>query len=165
MENTTSGMSGAAESRKVDPAADLAVLRRAKESVDIGQVLDFGPAWYAPMVATMLAAITLFGQEFVGDWSFVYAAVGIGTGAIVSVHDFRRRKVRQRPSVRSAAATIPIVLGSFVVLAAWGTAVSSIGYERFMPGYAVVGWLVTTGLLLAVRSVLNGLSSRRSAIA
>lgn len=147
-----------------EASADLATLDRAKTSVDIDQVLDFGPTWYAPFFATMIAAVTLFSQPGAGDWSFVYATVGIVTGTTISVHDFRRRKVRQRPSVRSFVTTVPLILGSFVVLAAWGTAVSSIGYERLVPGYAIAGWLVTTSLLLAMRAALNAVRVRRGTI-
>ncbi len=142
-------------SNAVDPAADLAMLDRAMSSVDLDQALDFGPWWYAPMISTMVASVTLFSQPGAGDWSFVFAIVAIATGTAVSVHDYRRRKVRLRPGVASFKVLFPMVLGAFVLLAAWGTAVSSIGYDRFVPWYAMAGWALTTGLLLGLRAVLG----------
>ena len=148
----------------VDPAADLAMLERAKSSVDLNQILDFGPWWYAPLFATMISCVTLFSQPDAGDWSFAYAALALTTAATISIHDFRRRQVRMRPSRRSFMVMLPVVLGLFGILAAWGTAVSTIGYERFVPGYAFAGWLTTSGLLLALRALLNAKLLRQAKI-
>ena len=148
----------------VDPAADLAMLDRAKSSVDLNPILDFGPWWYAPLFATMLAGLTLFSQPEAGDWSFAYAFVGIATAIALPVHDFRRRKVRSRRSGHSFMIGFPIAMGAFAVVATWGAAVSAIGYERFVPGYAIIGWLITTGLMLVLRALLYATLLRQSKI-
>lgn len=59
---------------------------------------------------------------------------------------------------------LPFVLGAFVLIGLWGTAVSAIGYDDFVPGWALVGWLLTTVLLLGVRSVMKALRERRTLI-
>lgn len=144
-----------------DPAADLALLKRSKASVGIDQILDFGPWWYAPLFATGIGGMTLFNQPSAGDWSFAYAAVGLLSLLALGTHDFRRRKVRQRTSWRTFTLSIPIVLGAIVLIALWGTAVSTMGYERFVPGPALGAWVLTTGFLLAVRAALHRLRARR----
>ena len=145
----------------VDPAADLELLNRARLLVDDDQFLDFGPAWYAPALATVVAGLSLFGRAFDDYWNIAAGLAALGAGAAVSLHDYRRRAVRQRASKRGAVFVGLIVLTCWAIAAAWGTATSTIGYDRFVPGFAVLGWLLTTALLLVIRAGLSNIRTRK----
>lgn len=154
----------AAAESDFDPKADLELLNRAKSSVDIDHVLDFGPWWYAPLIASCLAGATLFGQDFTTSTSFVLGGIGVLSGLVVMSHDFGRRTVRPKFSVRSSAMLAAIVLVVFVILGLWGTAVSSIGADRFLPWYAIGGWLLTAALFLAIRTASYWFRNRRTVL-
>lgn len=145
----------------VDPASDLALLKRAKSSVALDQVLDFGPWWYAPLLATLIGGLTIFGNDVSEGTNRIAGVVAVIAGALVAWHDYRRRPVRPKPSRRSAPLVAVVVVGLFVVMSLWGTAVSSTGFDRLFPGYAAVGWLLTTAVLLGVRSVLHVARKKR----
>ena len=157
MESTNKGESGI----QTDPAADLELLDRAQASVELDQVLDFGPWWYAPVLAAFVAATALFVQDTSSTASRIVWAVAFGAGAYVAWHDYRRRGVRSRPSTRAFAMRAPIALAAFALLMLWELTISTVGYGRFVPGYAVLGWLLTTVLLLGLRSGLHALRNRR----
>lgn len=147
-----------------DAAADLDLLSRAKASVHTDLILDFGPWWYAPLLATTVGGLTLFGQAMNTASSLVFGAVALLAGGFMSVHDFRRRPVKSRPSMRGAGFLVAMVIVSWIVVGLWGTAVSSLGYERFMPGYALLGWALTTAFFLVVRSGLYAIRRRRPSL-
>lgn len=163
MESTSKADSGTSSPRSVDPAADLALLGRAKSVAHLDQFLDFGPWWYAPMLATTIGGLMLFGQA-VGNlfWNGAIGLVAVMAGALVTVHDYRRRAVRSGPSTRGAGFLGLIVVLCWLIIAAWGTVISSLGYERFFPGYAVGGWALTTLVFLGVRAILLAIRSRRA---
>ena len=125
--------------RPTDPAADLELLNQSKAVVELDHFLDFGPWWYAPMWATAVGGGTLAAQglgnflNVAGLLAFVVAAT------VVSVHDYRRRRVWPDSSARSLLLAIPVLLGIWFLVAAWGTAISTLGYEVFVPGYAAIG--------------------------
>lgn len=145
----------------IDPAADLDLLDRAQSVVDVDQILDFGPWWYAPLLAALIGGLTLFGQDVGGIANVAAGVVGVAAGIIVAIHDHRRRAVRLRGSARSAGLLAVIVVLFLVLIGSWGTAVSSLGYERFVPGYAVLAWLLTSMTLLGVRAGFHALRRRR----
>jgi hypothetical protein len=148
-------------SNAVDPASDLDLLDRAQSTVDVDQVLDFGPWWYAPLLATMIGGLTLFGQATSRWLSIVAGLAAVTAGVVLSVHDYRRRKVRLRRSMRSAVFIGLIVVITWLLIAAWGTAISSLGAERFVPGPAVAAWALTTIALLGVRRGFESIRRRR----
>lgn len=151
------------QSTSAQAAADLRLLERAKSAVQFDEVLDLGPRWYAPMLATMVGGLSLFGQGFSSSfWNAIVGISAVAAGGVMSVHDYRRRTVRSRPSIRGAVAVAVIVLICWAVVAAWGTAISSIGFERFVPTFAIVGWVLTTVFFLAVRAGLNAVRARRA---
>lgn len=148
------------EENQIDPEADLALLERARASLEVDLALDFGPWWYAPLAAAAVGTATLATQA----GSRLALVVVVVVCLALAVHDRQRRPVRPRPSARSATLMLPFVLGAFVLIGLWGTAVSAIGYDDFVPGWALVGWLLTTVLLLGVRSVMKALRERRTLI-
>lgn len=164
MESKHTGPGHRDESRVADPTSDLALLERAKSSIEEDQILDFGPWWYAPLIATLIAGVTLWGQETDGGWNLVAGVVGLLSGGAVAIHDHRRRMVRPRKTVRGAALLAPVVVLTFATMAAWGTAVSTLGYDRFVPGYAVLGWVLTSLVLLGARTLLLTIRRRRIAL-
>ncbi|MEM9654085.1 MAG: hypothetical protein AAGA65_18470, partial [Actinomycetota bacterium] len=132
----------------VDPQADLDLLERARAAVDLDHALDFGPWWYAPLLATCLGAASLANQDFGNGTGLVFIAVGAMTGVVLMAHDFGRRKSCPRFSVRAAAITLvaaAVVLG---IMALWGAAVSAVGTDGFLPVYAAVGWVFSTAVFL-----------------
>ena len=50
----------------------------------------------------------------------------------------------------------------WVIIAAWGTAQSSLGIERFVPGYAALAWVLTSLVLLAIQQALLAARRRRA---
>ncbi len=165
MEIPTAGPSHSSEPPELDPAADLDLLDRARSVVEVDQVLDFGPWWYAPLLATMIGGLTLFGHDVTGFGTATAAGVvALLAGGILAVHDYRRRSVRLRRSARGAGFLGLFVLVAWLIIGAWGTAVSSLGYERFVPGYAVLAWMLTTAALLGIRAGLQVIRSRRRAL-
>ncbi|NNE94628.1 MAG: hypothetical protein HKN24_01210 [Acidimicrobiales bacterium] len=145
---------------ELDPQADLALLERARASVEFDQALDFGPWWYAPLAAAAIAAATLFSQ----DGSSGMLGLVMIACLMLAAHDRHRRPVRPRPSARSAMLIVPFGLGTFVLIGLWGTAVSSIGYDDFVPGWALLGWILTTALFLGIRAILSLVRDRRAPI-
>ncbi len=146
----------------VDPAADLRLLDRAQAATGLDQALDVGPWWYTPLYAAGIGGITLFAQDMTGVWSVVAGLVGIVALGIVMIHYQRHRTLRARQSARTFLPTLVIVVVVWAVCALWGTAISVIGYDRFVPGYAALAWLITTGVLLAGRAVLLAVRRRRT---
>ncbi|NNE96311.1 MAG: hypothetical protein HKN24_09815 [Acidimicrobiales bacterium] len=145
---------------ELDPKADLALLERARWSLELDQALDPGPWWYAPLAAAAIAAATLFSRNgSTGMLGLVMIA-----SLMLAAHDRYRRPVRPRPSMRSATLVVPIALGTFVLLGLWGTAVSTIGYDDFVPGWALLGWVLTTALLLGGRAIAGAVRDRRAPI-
>ena len=148
-----------------DPAADLELLNRSKSIAELDQMLDSGPWWYAPMFATVFGGWTLAAQGLSNSLNVAGLLAGIVAVAVVSVHDYRRRRIWTDPSARSLLLVVPVVLVIWFLSAAWGSAVSTLGYEEFVPGYAVLAWLLTTVFLLGVRFVsLSALRRRGSLI-
>jgi bacteriorhodopsin len=145
---------------EVDPEADLALLERARSSLELDQALDPGPWWYGPLAAAAIATATLAAHQ----GATAVLGVAIVVCLLLALHDRQRRPVRPRPSARSATLVVPFVLGAFFLMALWGTAVEAIGYEDFVPWWALVGWLITTALLLGVRAILAVLRERRTPI-
>ncbi|MEL7158973.1 MAG: hypothetical protein AAFN30_20600 [Actinomycetota bacterium] len=154
MESTSDCRESPADPATRTPSDDLALLERAASVVNTDQYLDFGPWWYAPMLATSIGGLSLFGPAVDGDWKAVTALVAVGAGAVVSVHDYRRRTVRLRPSIRGAVYVTGMVVLIWMLVATWGTALSALGWERFVPGYAIAAWVLTSLLLLGVRATL-----------
>lgn len=161
MESTPSGSDRGAASA-IDAAADLDLLNRSKAVIDLDQFLDFGPWWYAPFLATMIGGLTRFGQAFSGVGNIFALVIAAAAGGAVSLHDYRRRPVRARRTLRSFGYLLAIVVISWIIIGAWGTAASSMGYESFFPGWAAVAWLLTTAVLLATRSLLLVLRKRQA---
>lgn len=148
--------------RRVDAAADLKLLSRAKSEVEIDQFLDFGPWWYAPGLATVIAGGTLFAESLNNNWNVVMGLAALGAGTAVIIHDYRRRGVRVQRSSRSFKLSAVVVVLMYLIVGLWGTAISSVGYERFVPGYAVLGWVITSLFFLGIRQVLMEVRRRRA---
>ena len=98
MANTKGSGPGSSTSPIVDPAADLELLDRAKSTVPIDEFLDFGPWWYAPLLATLIGGLSLFGADVDSGWNLAAGVVAVAAGGVVAIHDFKRRAVRSRPS-------------------------------------------------------------------
>lgn len=148
-----------------DPQADLELLQRSKSAVAIDDVLNFGPWWYAPLLATCVGGLTLFGQDYDYALNALYAIAGFGSGALMAVHDYRRRTVRPKFSFTSLGLIVGIVAIMWLTVAAWGTAISTIGYDDFVILPAVIAWTITAAAFLAIRQILHALLARRSVIA
>lgn len=146
----------------VNPAADLDLLERARSTVPIDEFLDFGPWWYAPLLATLIGGLSLFGADVDNGWSIAAGVVAVAAGGVVAVHDHRRRTVRSRPSKRGVGFLALTLLIMWVIIAAWGTAQSSLGIERFVPVYAALAWVLTSLVLLAIQQALLAIRRRRA---
>ena len=156
----------------VDPEADLDLLHRAKASVSLEYLCDFGPWWYAPLLASCIATGTLFVQDrivqdTITSMSWAYGAVGVAAWLAMRRHDASRRKIQPKwsaPTGRSGWLAAGVIVSAWVVVALWGSAVSTLGYDRFVPFYAALGWVLTTALLLGIRAGSAWLRSRRSVL-
>lgn len=148
-----------------DPEADLELLERSRSSVAINDVLDFGPWWYAPLLATCVGGLTLFGQEFGAAINIFYGVAGFGAGTIMAVHDYRRRTVRPKFSGKAFGLLAAIFAVTWVTIGLWGSALSSIGYDDFVPLPALAAWALTTAGFLAIRHVCNSVIKPRPVIA
>ena len=73
--------------------------------------------------------------------------------------------MRVRPTRRGLALFAVPLASCGVLFAAWGWAISSLGYERFAPGYALVALVLTSGALLGVRAALLAVVRRRPPLA
>lgn len=144
----------------IDPTADLELLKRAS-SVGINHSLDFGPWWMAVALATCIACLTLFGQEMRSTVGIAAAVVGFGVGIATIAYDLRRRRVRPKASAGGAASMAVIVLVTYVVAGLWGSAISRLGVDRFLPGYFLLGWALTAAFFLGVRAVSYAILARR----
>lgn len=149
----------------VDPGADLAIISRAQRELALEDFLNFGPLWYAPALATLIGGLSMFGRDFNDNWSVLYGAAAVLAGLTMAVHDYRRRRVRPKFSLRSAMFVVVVIVICWVVSGLWGTAISTISYEDFVPTYAIVGWLLTTAFFLLVRASLGLARSRRGSVA
>jgi len=147
-----------------DPQADLDLLDRAKSTVHINNTLDFGPWWYAPLLATCVSGLTLFGHAATTLSSILYLVAGSLAGAIMGIHDYRRRTVRPKFSMQGAGLIVGIFIITWAMISLWSVAVYSVGYDRFMPGYAILGWLLTTVAFLVIRQASYALLARRTAL-
>lgn len=153
----------ASADRNVDPATDLELLDRAQHLIEVDQILDFGPWWYAPLLATLIGGLSLFGQDTTDATNVAAGVVAIGAAVVMSIHDHRRRGVRHRSSVTGkgiATVGLSVFIG-LAFVASWGTAVSTLGYDRFFPGYAALGWVLTTLALLGIRAWAQTIRRRR----
>lgn len=151
------------QSPPFDPKADLELLERSKSSVAVNDVLDFGPWWYAPLLATCVGGLTLFGAAFGAPANIAFGIAGFGAGGIMAVHDYRRRTVRPKFSRHAFGLLAGIFAIAWVTLGLWGTALSSIGYDDFVPFPAVAAWTLTTVMFLAVRQLCQSILQRRTA--
>lgn len=145
----------------VDPIADLATISSAKRNVAVDDFLNFGPWWYAPALATLMGGLSLFGQDFTDRWSVVYGAIGVLAGAIMAVHDYRRRRIRPKGSPVAFLLLIAMLVITWIAIGSWGTAISTIGYEDFVPTYAIISWMLTFAFFLVIRSCLHLIRQRR----
>lgn len=162
MASTSTDESGFSPNRQVDAASDLELLNRAKSVAELDQFLDFGPWWYAPLFATMIGGFTMFAQANSFISSAVMGAAALTAAGFSSIHDYRRRTVRTRTSQRSFWYAFLMVVTIFGITAAWGTATSWLGYERFFPGYAALGWVLTSLTFLGIRAALSVFRRQRA---
>lgn len=149
---------------QIDPEEALKLLADSKASVPVNDLLDFGPWWYAPMLATSIGGLTLFGRGWDVTFNVLCGIAGFGCGIYMAVHNYRSRKVRPRPTVRSAGTLMIVVLISWIVIGLWGTAASTLG-DDFLPWPAVGCWLATVAFFLGVRKMSYALLDRRMAVA
>ena len=148
----------------VDPAADLATLKKASVNVGLEPLLNFGPAWYAPTFATVVACTTLAGRADSDTMNVAYLAVGVLACIPSIVHYYREHPVQSKFDLISFVAMLPVLFVTLVVVLAWGISLSTIGYEDFVPVWAIVGWLATTALFLGIRHGLSIIRDRRPAV-
>lgn len=167
MENTQGTQSE--ESELVDPLAHLALLKRSRSAAEYEDFLNFGPWWYAPSLATIIGGMTLWLAEpveigfglFESPTRIVYLLAALMSTLAVCVHWFRNRELKSKPTKNSFVLGCVAVLVTWVIIAAWGTAVSTIGYEDFVVVWAAVAWAITTTFFLVVRSGLDRIRSNR----
>ena len=144
------------------PSTRPLLLDRAKSVVELDSFLDFGPWWYAPLLATTIGSLSLWSHDLWSLAGLTLGATTITTAVVVSVHDYRRRLVQANTkSARGAIYLAAIVILVWVIIALWGTAISAIGYDRFVPTFAAVGWVLTCLALLGLRAALISIRQRR----
>jgi len=152
------------ESSGSDPMDDLAILDRARWSVEASPFFDFGPWWYAPALATTLGSLALYGHssevDGPGFWLYLF---GAGLAIACAIHDFYRRKLRPKVSMRSIAwnaATFFVVVPVYAIWAYTAKAKGSAG----LPAWAILYWIATTAFFLAVRSLLSTYRKRTQSV-
>lgn len=173
MENTHRSRGG--EQETVDPLAHLALLNRSKAAPGWEDFLNFGPRWYAPVWATFVGGLSLWQAEifdntiivdetptgatiFETQASLGFLFVAMLAATILSVDQFRNRKIRSKTTATGmglTAVVVGIILAAVIV---WNVAVALVGYEEFVYGWAIVAWLTTTAFFLTVRSALGRLA-------
>ncbi len=148
----------------VDAANDLAILEQARSSVALNPVLDFGPLWYAPAFAATAMGISLAGRVDGAVTSAVFLAIGVIAAIAVSFHGIRNLGVLPRTTAKSVLAFVPMLITMWFVFAAWGTAVSTIGEDDFVPFWAALGWVLTTAFFVVVRQVVTAIRDRQPSL-
>lgn len=148
-----------------DPAADLTLLERTRSDIEVDTALDFGPRWYAVAIAVVIGSLMLARSASTGTSQATFWALHAAALVTIAVHDHRRRSVRSWPTRRSLALfAIPLaVCGALFV--AWGLVISWVGYDRFVPAWALVSFAVTAIVLAALRAALVTVRRRRPALA
>lgn len=145
----------------VDAAADLELLERARSVVHADQILDVGPWWYAPLLSTFIAGVSIFGQDVTGPENLTSGLIAVMAGGFAAAHDHRRRGIRVRRSARGLPWVVASVLLFWFLAGAWGTAISTIGASEFLPGPAILAWTLTTLFLLGIGAALRAARNRR----
>ncbi len=148
----------------VDPAADLALLRSAKGSVELRQGLHPGPWWLMPV----LAAIFLpFGSPEV-FFDSIARMVGANVAlcmlaAFMAWYTYTRGPVPGTPSITALAWAFALGIPlSITLFLGWVMAGGMIGHDNFFPLWSIVGWLLTTLVLLGVRLAVIAFLGRRT---
>ncbi len=164
----------------VDPLSHLALLKRSKSAPEYEELLNFGPAWYAPLVATAIGASALFAADIGASTTQVssdpvvfetsghpaYLVAIVVSLVFLGAHYYRNRVVRPKATKTSVALMLVAIAVVIAIAAVWHTAVVVIGYDDFVIGGAVLAWALTTGFFLALRAGLDRVRlSRRVAAA
>ncbi len=149
---TKSDIEGAAE--------NLRILDEAQGIVGRDQAYDLGPAWYAPVLATGLGGVMMFGVGNDRPMNFVLGGIGVICLVIVCAHDHGRRKACPRFNRHMLVVSLGSMIVAVSILGLWGWALSSVGFERFFPTWFALGWLATTGFLLLIGKAVNRLVAR-----
>ncbi|MFV0524362.1 MAG: hypothetical protein ACK5RL_07695 [Acidimicrobiales bacterium] len=141
-----------------DPARDLVELERARHASALEPVLDFGPWWYAPVFAALLAGVAAGSYSGVVSDSWVARFFLLAGLLLVSFHQYQARRFVGRWSRLSVVMTLAVAALVVLVVFLW-TLVQSLLDLSGAPAYLLLlaGWVVVTLLLLAVRAGLGRL--------
>ena len=155
----------------VDPLSHLALLNRSERAPEYEAFLNFGPWWHAPVWALFVGSLSLATASLPGNadvvdtgptggvvvetfFDPVFTVITIITAVVLTVDGLRRREVKPRPTFLGLVLT---ALACGIVLAAivlWNLAILVVGYQEFLFVWAAVGWVLTTGFFLGLRSGL-----------
>ena len=142
----------------VDPLSHLALLDRSTRAPEWEAFLNFGPWWYPPLFATFIGSLALYGVSSAQNWFLVATFV---TGTVISVHAFRNREVRPKPTTLGFVLTMVATLTLIAAISAWNMVAHSVGYEDFWFEWALAAWILTTGFFAGIRSLLLRVRSGR----
>ncbi len=150
----------------MDAAASLQVLQRATNSVGEVDGLTFGPRWYAPVMAMCPLGFSVFGASDPAGWAkaALFFLGVIVAPAVVSLHEYRHRGARPKLSDRSLLALVWMIPTFILLQVAWEIAITTIGSDNFFPQWTIVGWVLSTLVLLGVRAGVNRVRTARPSI-
>lgn len=114
--------------------------------------VDPGPRWYAPLAAAGIAALTLVN----GDTEARGLTVWLGVLALslgVILFDAKRQSINFGPLGKNKLVLVGLVALFVLAIAVWSASVETVGYDDFVPLWVVVGWAITTAILLGLREV------------
>lgn len=153
----------------VDPLSHLALLERSKTAPGSESFFNFGPWWYAPLCANVIAGLSLWGgvvDTTLGQAGVVVVrpaaiVVALVSAAVLAVHGLRNEQVKAKPTLAGFVFTIAAVIVIMAVLGIWGTAISAIGWGQVNAIHVFVGWALTTAFFLALRKGLHHVRDNR----
>ena len=158
----------------VDPLSRLALLSRSARAPEYEAFLNFGPWWHAPIWATFVGSLSLataslqenadvVGTSATGGVAVetffdpLFTVITIITALVLTVDGLRRREVKPRPTLLGVALTALACVIAIATVVAWNIAIGVVGYQDFLFLWAAVGWVLTTGFFLGLRSFLSRL--------
>ncbi len=115
--------------------------------------VDVGPWWYALLIASAIAAITLVNSDSEGNSLTTWLGVlTLSLGLIL--FDARSRTINFGPLAQNKIALAGLIALFILTIAVWSAAIETIGYDTFVPGWMFVGWAATSAMVYGIRTLV-----------
>lgn len=115
--------------------------------------VDPGPWWYALTSAAGIAAVTLVNTDTEADNLTTWIGV-LALSLGITLFDARRQTINFGSAGKNKFVIVGAIALFILTIAIWSATAETIGYEDFVPGWMIVGWLITSAMLLGLRSLL-----------